>query len=94
MNFDAFAIAILLLLWSGIGVLPWLVLAVVHHGQDVLLTLPLSIVGGILGGLSVPALGFTDERSLLVSMLFAFLGGLLFTIVVVYWGHSTLKKLR
>jgi hypothetical protein len=94
MNFDAFAVVMLLLLWAGIGVLPWLVLAVIHHGQDVLLTLPLSVAGGILGGLLVPALGFTDERSLLISMLSAFLGGLLFTIAVVYWGHSTLKKLH
>lgn len=94
MNFDAFAVAMLLLLWAGIGVLPWLALAVVHHGQDVLLTLPLSIVGGIVGGLLVPALGFTDERSLLISMPVAFAGGLLFTMATVYWGHFRLGGLH
>lgn len=94
MNFDAFAIAVLLLLWAGIGVLPWLALAVVHRGQDVLLTLPLSVAGGILGGLVVPALGFTDDRSLLISMPIAFVGGLVFTIATVYWGHFRLRDLH
>jgi hypothetical protein len=93
-NFDAFAIAILLLLWASEGVAPWLVLAALRHGQEALSVLPLSIAGGILGGLLVPLLGFRDAAGLLLSMPIALLGGLLFTLGGIYWRRSAQTRLH
>lgn len=63
-------------LWAALGLLPWLVAAVVRRGRGAALALPLAVAGGCAGGVLVPLLGANDARGFLIS-LGAALGGAL-----------------
>ena len=76
MSFDVLALSILGFLWAVLGALPWLVIALQRRGRGVLALLPLAAVGGIGGGLVVPALGGKDGPGLILSFLVAVGGGL------------------
>ena len=84
MSFSALALAILFFLWAVLGALPWLVIALRRRGRGALALLPLAAVGGIGGGLLPPALGLRDAPALLLSLLFAVVGGLALTLVGLY----------
>ena len=78
MNFEALGLAAMLVLWAGLGAIPWLAGAAARRGRGTLPALPLAGLGGLAGGLLVPALGRRDGVGLLVSLLAALLGGLVF----------------
>jgi len=84
MSFSALALAVLFFLWAVLGALPWLVIALRRRGRGVLALLPLAAVGGIGGGVLPPALGLRDAPALLLSLLFALVGGLALTLVGLY----------
>ena len=64
MNLEALALVLMLVLWAALGSVCWLGAAVARRGR---------------GGLLVPALGRRDGVGLLVSLLAAVVGGLVFT---------------
>ena len=78
MNFELLALAAMLVLWAALGAVSWLAGAVVRRGRGSLPALPLAGLGGLAGGLLVPALGRRDGDGLLVSLLAALVGGLVF----------------
>jgi hypothetical protein len=78
MNLDVLAPVLMLALWAALGVVSWVGGAALRRGRGVLPALPLSAVGGLAGGLLVPALGRRDAIGLLVSLLAALLGGVIF----------------
>lgn len=78
MNLEALALVLMLVLWAALGSVCWLVGAVARRGRGTLLALPLAGLGGLAGGLLVPTLGRRDDVGLLVSLLAAVVGGLLF----------------
>ena len=78
MNFEVLALALMLVLWAVLGTVCWLAATVARRGRGVLPALPLATLGGLAGGLLVPALGRRDGVGLLVSLLAAVVGGLLF----------------
>jgi uncharacterized membrane protein YeaQ/YmgE (transglycosylase-associated protein family) len=78
MNFQALGLLGMLALWAALGTVSWLASATAHRGRGALPALPLAAVGGLGGGLLVPALGQRNTVGLLVSLLAALLGGLLF----------------
>jgi len=78
MNLEVLALALMFLLWAVLGSVCWLVAAVACRGRGTLLALPLAALGGLAGGLLVPALGRRDGVGLLVSLVAALLGGLIF----------------
>jgi hypothetical protein len=78
MNFEVLALALMLVLWAALGTVWWLAGAMARRGRGVLRALPLAALGGLAGGLLVPALGRRDGVGLLVSLGAALLGGLLF----------------
>ena len=84
MSFDVLALSILVLLWAILGAIPWLGVALWRRGSAVLSLLPLAAVGGIGGGLVVPALGGKDGLGLILSLLAALVGGLALTLAGVY----------
>jgi hypothetical protein len=79
MNLEALALVLMLVLWAALGSVCWLGAAVARRGRGALLALPLAALGGLAGGLLVPALGRRDGVGLLVSLLAAVVGGLVFT---------------
>jgi len=79
MNFEALALALMLVLWAVLGTACWLAGAVARRGRGILPALPLAALGGLAGGLLVPALGRRDGVGLLMSLLAAVVGGLAFT---------------
>jgi len=78
MSFEVLALALMLVLWAALGTACWLVGAVARRGRGTLPPLPLAALGGLAGGLLLPALGRRDGVGLLVSLAAALLGGLLF----------------
>jgi hypothetical protein len=78
MNLDVLALLLMLVLWAALGMVSWVAGAAIRRGRGVLPALPLSAVGGLAGGLLVPALGRRDGVGLLVSLMAALLGGLFF----------------
>ena len=78
MNFEVLALALMLVLWAALGTVCWLAGVVARRGRGVLPALPLAALGGLAGGLLLPALGRRDGVDLLVSLGAALLGGLLF----------------
>jgi uncharacterized membrane protein YeaQ/YmgE (transglycosylase-associated protein family) len=78
MDFEVLALALMVVLWAALGTVCWLAGAVARRGRGVLPALPLAALGGLAGGLLVPALGRSDSVGLLVSLLAAVVGGLLF----------------
>ena len=79
MNLEVLALVLMLVLWAALGMVSWVAGAAVRRGRGVLPALPLSAIGGLAGGLLVPALGRPDGVGLLVSLVAALLGGLLST---------------
>ena len=75
MDLDPIFLALLLLVWTGLGAAAWLAIAIVHRGRGVLAFLPLAMVGGIVAGVLVPAAGADNEAGLLLSLGTAVLGG-------------------
>jgi len=78
MNFEALGLAAVLVLWAALGAVSWLAGAVVRRGRGAFPALPLAGLGGLAGGLLVPALGRRDGVGLMVSLLAALMGGLVF----------------
>jgi hypothetical protein len=78
MNFEVLALSLMLVLWAALGSVCWLAGAVARRGRGALPALPLAALGGLAGGLLVPAVGRRDGVGLLVSLGAALLGGLLF----------------
>ena len=79
MNLETLALVLMLVLWAVLGSVSWLVGAALRRGRGTLLALPLAVLGGLAGGLLVPALGRRDGLGLLVSLLAAVAGGLVLT---------------
>jgi hypothetical protein len=78
MNLEVLALLLMLVLWAALGMVSWVAGAAIRRGHGVLPALPLSAMGGLVGGLLVPALGRRDGVGLLVSLVAALLGGLFF----------------
>ena len=78
MNLEVLALLLMLVLWAALGMVSWVAGAAVRRGRGVLPALPLSAIGGLAGGLLVPALGRRDGVGVLVSLVAALLGGLFF----------------
>ncbi len=74
-DLDPIFLALLLIVWAGLGATAWLAIAVVHRGRGVLAGLPPAMAGGIGAGVLVPAAGARDEIGLLLSLGAALLGG-------------------
>jgi hypothetical protein len=79
MNFELLALIGMLTLWAGLGAVSWLAGAAARRGRGALPALPLAGLGGLAGGLLVPALGQRNIVGLLLSLLAAFAGGLVLT---------------
>jgi hypothetical protein len=75
-DLDVIFLALLVSIWAILGLIPWLVLAVRRRGRGVLIALPLAIVGGIGGGVLVPAVGLRDVLAVILSVGASILGGL------------------
>ena len=84
MSFDTLALAILFFVWAVLGGFSWLAVALWRRGSAVLALLLPAVVGGIGGGVLPPALGLRDAPALLLSLLFAVVGGLALTLVGLY----------
>ena len=69
------------IIWCFLGMLPWLVVAIVRRGRGVILALPLALAGGAAGGVLVPALGTDDAAGFLISLGAAMAGGLLASLI-------------
>ena len=78
MNLEFLALVLMLALWAALGMVSWVAGAAIRRGRGALPALPLSAIGGLVGGLLVPALGRRDGVGVLVSLLAALLGGLFF----------------
>lgn len=63
------------LCWCVVGLLPWVVSAIVVRGRGALLGLPLALASACAAGVLVPALGQRDFAGFLISLLAALLGG-------------------
>jgi hypothetical protein len=74
-DLDPIFLALLLIVWTGLGATAWLAVAIAHRGRGVLVGLPLAMAGGIGAGVLVPAAGARDETGLLLSLGAALLGG-------------------
>ena len=85
MSFDALALSILGLLWAVLGGFSWLAVALWRRGSGVLALLPPAAVGGIGGGVLVPALGGKDGLGVLLSLLVAVAGGLALSLAGAYF---------
>jgi uncharacterized membrane protein YeaQ/YmgE (transglycosylase-associated protein family) len=75
-DLDIIFLALLLIMWAVLGLIPWLALAVLRRGRGVLIALPLAVAGGAVGGVLVPAAGARDETGLFLSLGTALVGGL------------------
>jgi hypothetical protein len=80
-DLDPIFLALLLILWAGLGATAWLAVAIVHRGRGVLAGLPPAMAGGIGAGVLVPAAGARDEAGLLLSLGAALVGGLALSLV-------------
>lgn len=78
-------------LWSFLGILPWLVVAIARRGHGALLALPLALAGGCAGGVVLPLLGADDARGFLVSLGTATAGGFAFSQIVFRLMRSPLE---
>lgn len=81
MDLDPIFLALLLIVWAGLGLAAWLATALVRRGRGVLVGLPLAMAGGIGAGVLVPAAGARDEAGLLLSLGTALLGGFALSLV-------------
>lgn len=71
--FAAIFISLFVAAWLILGFLPWLVLSVATRGNAGLGMLPLSMLAGLVAGLSVPLLGKDDGAGIWISLIAAFL---------------------
>ncbi len=63
--------------WLVLGLLPWVVLAVLTRGRGALLGLPLALAAAAAAGVIVPLAGLRDFRGFLVSLVTALAGSAL-----------------
>jgi hypothetical protein len=80
-DLDPIFLAVILVVWTGLGATAWLSVAIVRRGRGVLVGLPLAMAGGIGAGVLVPAAGARDEAGLLLSLGAALVGGLALALV-------------
>jgi hypothetical protein len=80
-DLDPIFLALLLVVWTGLGATAWLAGAIVRRGRGVLVGLPLAMAGGIGAGVLVPAAGARNEAGLLLSLGTALLGGFALSLV-------------
>jgi hypothetical protein len=80
-DLDPIFLALLLIVWAGLGAAAWLAVAIVHRGRGVLAGLAPAMAGGIGAGVLVPAAGARDEAGLLLSLGAALVGGLALALV-------------
>jgi hypothetical protein len=80
-DLDPIFLALLLIVWTGLGATAWLAVAIVRRGRGVLAGLPPGMIGGIAAGVLVPAAGARDEAGLLLSLGAALLGGFALALV-------------
>jgi len=80
-DLDPIFLAVLFVVWAGLGAAAWLAVAVVKRGRGVLVGLPLAMAGAIGAGVLVPAAGARDEAGLLLSLGTALLGGIALSLV-------------
>jgi len=80
-DLDPIFLAVLFIVWAGLGATAWLAIAIVRRGRGVLVGLPLAVAGGIGAGVLVPAAGAHDEAGLLLSLGAALLGGFVLSLV-------------
>ncbi len=83
MDIDPVFLALLLVVWAGLGGAAWLGTAIVRRGRGVLAGLPPAIAGGIGAGVLVPAAGADNEAGLLLSLGAALLGGLVLSLAAI-----------
>ena len=81
MDLDPIFLALLLIVWTGLGATAWLAIAIVQRGRGVLAGLPLAMAAGIGAGVLVPAAGARDETGLLLSLGAALVGGFALSLV-------------
>ena len=81
MDLDPIFLALLLIVWTGLGATAWLAVAIVHRGRGVLVALPLAMAGGIGAGVLAPAAGADNEAGLVLSLVAAVLGGFALSLV-------------
>jgi len=80
-DLDPIFLAVLFVVWAGLGATAWLAVAIVRRGRGVLTGLPLAMAGGIGAGVLVPAVGARGEAGLLLSLGTALLGGFALSLV-------------
>jgi uncharacterized membrane protein YeaQ/YmgE (transglycosylase-associated protein family) len=90
-DLDPIFLAVLFVVWPGLGATAWLAVAIVRRGRGVLAGLPLAVAGGIGAGVLVPALGARDEAGLMLSLGAALLGGLVLSLVGIRI-HSRMRR--
>ena len=74
-DLDPIFLALLFVVWAGLGAAAWLAVAIFQRGRGVLAGLPPAMAGGIGAGVLVPALGADNEAGLRLSLVAALLGG-------------------
>ena len=75
MDLDPIFLALLFVVWAGLGAAAWLAIAVFYRGRGVLASLLPAMAGGIGAGVLVPALGADNEAGLMLSLVAALVGG-------------------
>ena len=91
MDLDPIFLALLFVVWAGLGAAAWLAIAVFYRGRGVLAGLPPAMAGGIGAGVLVPALGARDEAGLMLSLAAALLGGLVLSLAAIRI-HSRMRS--
>ena len=91
MDLDPIFLAVLFVVWAGLGATAWLATAIVRRGRGVLAGLPLAMAGGIGAGVLVPAAGAHDEAGLLLSLGTALFGGFVLSLVAIRI-HSRMRS--
>ena len=91
MDLDPIFLALLFVVWTGLGAAAWLAIAIFYRGRGVLVGLPPAMAGGIGLGVLVPALGADNEAGLMLSLGTAVLGGLILSLVGIRI-HSRMRR--
>ena len=89
MDLDPIFLALLFVLWAGLGAAAWLAVAIFHRGRGVLAGLPPAMAGGIGAGVLVPALGADNEAGLMLSLVAALLGGFALAVAAIRIHYRT-----
>jgi len=88
-DLDPIFLALLFIVWAGLGAAAWLTIAVFYRGRGVLAGLPPAMAGGIGAGVLVPALGADNEAGLMLSLVTALLGGFALALVAIRIHYRT-----